>query len=331
MSSRRIALIATGGTVSKTGPEPYNPLRYHEEDGALRKLGATELAAAIADGVPAGIEVVPVDFLAVSSRDIGFKDWLALGGLVSEHAKRVGPEGGVIVTHGTATLEETAFFLELTYDGPCPVVVVGAMRPLTLTGSDAARNLLDALRLAGAPQSRGRRVVALLNGVVHAPQSVSKRVIHGVHAFDSDASAIGSVEIDGEVELRPYTTAEPIVLPAGPVLPRVDIALSYLGADGAGIRAFVDAGAAAIVSAGQAFGLVTASELDALREASERGVHVIQASRVGEGRTHLIPAHRRAGFISSGRLAPLKARVLALVALAAGADREELARLFSRY
>ena len=153
----RVALIGTGGTISSIGRDSLDLWEYMDSS---RKAEPDELLARFPE-VPAAAEIVPVRFRAVGSTSIGPAEWLALNAAVHDAATREAPLDGVVITHGTATLEETAYFLNLTLATDATVVVVGAQRPATGLSSDAGLNLLNAVRVAAAPEARDLGVLAV--------------------------------------------------------------------------------------------------------------------------------------------------------------------------
>jgi len=281
--------------------------------------------------------VVPVRYKNVGSTEIGPADWLKLVALLHETVAADPSIAGAVVTHGTATLEETAYFLNLTLKVDATVVVVGAQRPATGLSSDAALNLVNAVRVAAAPEARGLGVLVLLNDEVQAARDVTKSSTLRLETFRSpDLGMLGYADPDGRVAIyrRPVRRHAPDTefdVRGRADLPRVDIALSYAGADGAAIQAFVAAGARAIVSAALAPGVTTPAETEALLEARRRGVLIVVSSRAGSGRVLPRTLLRERGFVVADNLNPQKARVLAMLALTRTDDPVDVQRLFDVY
>ncbi len=169
-TKRRVALIGTGGTISSIGRDSLDLWEYMD---AGRKAEPDELLTRFPEAAEVA-DVVCVRFRAMSSPAIGPSDWLALTAAVDAAVVREAPLDGVVITHGTATLEETAYFLNLTLKVDATVVLVGSQRPATGLSSDAGLNLLNALRVAGAPAARGLGVLVLLNDEVQAAREVTK-------------------------------------------------------------------------------------------------------------------------------------------------------------
>jgi len=330
---RRVALIGTGGTISSIGRGSLDLWEYMDTS---RKAEPAELLERFPE-VAAAAEIVPVRFRAVGSAAIGPRDWLALDAAVHDAVAREAPLDGVVITHGTATLEETAYFLDLSLKVDATVVVVGSQRPATGLSSDAGLNLLNAVRVAGAPEARDLGVLVLLNDEIQAAREVAKTSTLRLETFRSpDLGMLGYADPDGQVVIyrRPARRHAPDTefdVRGRTELPRVDIAASYAGADGSAIRAFVAAGARAIVSASLPPGVTTPAETEALLEARRRGVSIVLSSRAGSGRVLPRTLLREQGFVVADNLTPQKARVLAMLALTRTEDVSEIQRMFDEY
>ena len=332
-SKTRVALIGTGGTISSIGRDSLDLWEYM--DTGL-KAEPDELLVRFPEAAETA-EIVPVRFRAMSSAAVGPTDWLALGAAVHDAVARETPLDGVVITHGTATLEETAYFLNLTLKVDTTVVLVGSQRPATGLSSDAGLNLLNAVRVAGAREARGLGVLVLLNDEIQAAREVTKSSTLRLETFRSpDVGMLGYADPDGRVAIyrkpvRRHAPDTEFDVRGRIDLPRVDIATSYAGADGAAIQAFVAAGARAIVSASLAPGVTTPGETDALVEARRRGVLIVISSRAGSGRVLPRKTLREGGFVVADNLNPQKARVLAMLALTRTDDAAEVQRMFDVY
>src|SRR5688572_4443281 len=244
----RVAVIGTGGTISSVGRDSLDVWQYMDHG---KKLEADELVAEIPE-LATVADVVAVRHRAVGSPAIGPKDWLELNVLVHEVVRRERADG-VVITHGTATLEETAYFLNLTAKVDVPIVVVGAQRPFSGLSSDARMNLVGAVRVAAAPEARGLGVLAVLNDEIQAAREVTKSSTLRLETFRShDLGMLGYADPDGRVAIyrkpaRRHAPDTEFDVRAAAELPRVDIAYSYAGADGTAVAAFTAAGARAIV------------------------------------------------------------------------------------
>jgi L-asparaginase len=332
-SKPRVALIGTGGTISSTGRDSLDVWEYMDHGG---KLAPADLLARFPETAQAAT-IVPVPYRSVGSSFIGPADWLRLTETISDVAKRESPLAGVVITHGTATLEETAYFLHLAVRVDLTVVVVGAQRPATGLSTDAGMNLVGALRVAAAPEARGLGVLVVLNDEIQSAREVTKTSTLRLETFRSaDLGMLGYADPDGRVAIyrRPTRRHAPDTefdLRGRAELPRVDIAYSYAGADRTAIDAFVAAGAQGIVSASLAPGMTTSGELDALMEARRRGVLVVLSSRAGSGRVLPRAVVRERAFVVADNLLPQKARILAMLALTRTQDPLEVQRMFDEY
>jgi L-asparaginase len=279
-------------------------------------------------------EPVAVTFRQVGSTDIGPPDWLELRALIHRLAQDDPAPAGFVIPHGTATLEETAFFLNLTLNTMQPVVLVGAQRPASALGTDAGMNLVNALRLAGSQEARGKGVLVLLNDEIHAARDVVKTSTYRVQTFRSlDFGALGHVDGDG---VHFYRAALGAHMPDGPFasrelalpLPRVDIVYSYAGADGALVEAAVAAGARGIVSAGFAPGSPTPAQRTAFERAVKASVIIVQCSRAFSGRVAPRRRLRETGIIAGEDFSPQKARILLMLALTTTSETAAIQHLF---
>lgn len=329
----RVAVIGTGGSISTVGRHSLDLFEYGDFG---RTLEVDELLARFPD-VSAAAEVVPIRFRALLSTAVGPREWLELHELVHDLAAREERPDGIVITHGTATLEETAYFLNLTVKVDLPVVLVGAQRPPNGLSTDAGLNLVNAVRVAAAPASRGLGVLVLLNDEIQAAREVTKGSTYRLETFRSpDLGMLGYADPDGHVAIyraptRRHAPHTEFDVAGRADLPRVDIAYSYAGSDGAAIDALVAGGAAGIVSAGFAPGRVTPGEWRALVEARHAGVLVVQSSRAGSGRVLRREREHEQGIVVADNLNPQKARVLAILALTVTDDPEQVQRFFEQY
>jgi L-asparaginase len=328
----RVALIFTGGTIDSVGADRLD-LAWYIEHG--KRLDDGELVARVPELASVG-QVEEVPFRRLPSQSIGDADLVAL----VETIHRLFEEDradGVVITHGTNTLEETAYFLHLTLKTDRPVVVVGSMRPSSGLSADGYLNLLNGVRVAGDPASRGMGVLVVLNDTILSARDVTKTSTYRVDTFQGrDLGPLGYADNDGRVvyyhrPVRPHTTATEFDLAVTPELPRVDVVVTYLGADGTMIDAAVAAGARGIISAGTGAGRPTPGEDAALLKASEAGVLICQGTRVGSGRTVRSPGLVKRGWVASDNLQPWKGRILLRLALARTSNPDEVQRIFDTY
>lgn len=328
----RVALIFTGGTIDSVGVDRLDLAWYIE---AGQRLADGELVARVPE-LTSIADVNEVPFRRLPSQSIKDRDLFDLVGLI--HGLFAEDRAnGVVITHGTNTLEETAYFLHLTLKTERPVVVVGAMRPSSAIGADGYLNLLNGVRVAADPSPRGMGVLVVLNDTIHSARDVTKTATYRLETFQGrDLGPLGYADNDGRVifyhrPVRPHTVATEFDIAQIQDLPRVDVVVSHLGADGTMIDAAVAAGASGIISAGTGAGRPTPEEDRALERASAAGVVICQGTRVGSGRTVRSPGLRRKGWIASDNLQPWKARILLRLGLARTTDPDELQRLFDTY
>src|SRR5712692_6147211 len=326
----RIAVIGTGGTISSLGASSLDVLDYPEFgqklscEALLDRFPETRLVA----------EPVPVTFRQVGSTAIGPADWLELRALI--HSTAADPAiAGFVIPHGTATLEETAFFLNLTLAVSQPVVLVGAQRPASALGTDAGTNLVNALRVAGCPEARGKGVLVVLNNEIHPARDVVKTSTYRVQTFRSlDYGALGHVDGDGahfyRAPLKAHMPDTPFAAREITTLPRVDVIYSYAGADGALVEAAVKAGARGLVSAGFAPGTPSPEQQEAFLAAARSGIVVVQCSRA-TGRVAPRRRLRETGIVAGEDLTPQKARILLMLMLLTTSDVGEIQAAFQSY
>jgi L-asparaginase len=333
MSARPIvAVIGCGGTIASLGRDSLDVLDYPDFGS---KLPIEEVVGRFPE-IARLAEVVTVPFRSVGSTAIGPSEWLELVSTIHRLAMERPDLAGIVIAHGTATLEETAYFLHLTLKTDKSVVVVGAQRPLSALGSDAGMNLLGAVRAASAPGARGLGTLVALNDEVHCAREATKTSTYRLQTFRApDLGVLGHIDGDGvQIYRRPLRRHAPDTefdVTGLDSLPRVDIAYSYGGVDGTVVEALVAAGTRGIVSAGLAPGIAAPKERVALEKARDAGVLIVQSSRAGSGRV----AQRRyldeAGMIGADNLNPQKARILLMLALTRTSDVQEIRRIFASY
>lgn len=328
----RVALIFTGGTIDSLGVDRLD-LAYYIEAG--KRLEDGELVARVPELASiADVEEIPFRRLPSQSiKDTDLFDLVALIHKIFDEDRA----DGVVITHGTNTLEETAYFLHLTVKRDRPVVVVGAMRPASAISADGYLNLLSGVRVAAAEASVGMGVLVVLNDTIHSARDVTKTATYRVETFQGrDLGPLGYADNDGRVlfyhrPLRAHTTATEFDVEGIQALPRVDVVVSYLGADGVMIDAAVAAGARGIVSAGTGAGRPTPAEDAALDRAAAAGTVIVQGTRVGSGRTVTSPGLKRKGWSAADNLQPWKARILLALGLTKTSDVAEIQRMFDTY
>ena len=332
MTKPKIAFIGTGGTIASLGRGPLDLQDYGAAGNVMHAeeiLAKWPVTGQIAD-------VIAINYRNIPSTAIDFADWKALAALCASLPVRHKDLAGIVIGHGTATLEETAYFLNLTVKTPIPVVLVGAQRPSSALSSDAGMNLVNAIRVAACPEARGLGVLVVLNDEIHAAREVTKTATLRLQTFRTpDFGVLGHADGDAVVFYRqPVRRRAPDTefdISGLDTIPRVDIAYSHAGADGTAIRAFVAAGARGIVSAGFAPGFSTPGEAAALKEAIAKGVVAVQSTRAGSGRTFQNTRLAEAGILIADNLNPQKARILLSLALTVTQSPEDIMRIFRTY
>ncbi len=322
----KVRLIATGGTISnRTGG----------------RLTADELLKS-APSLDRYVRAEAEQFANVASSELTVTQWLELARRINEVFKQDGDLSGVVVTSGTDTLEETAYFLNLSVRTDKPVVVVGSMRNPSTLGYEGAANLLEAFRVAAEPASRGKGVLVVLNDEINAAREATKTDALRLQTFQSRGyGVLGVVDSDRVVYYRTgvkrHTAASEFDVASLKELPRVDVIMVYQGASGDLIKAAVDQGAKGIVIASAGAGATSGTQRDGIQYAVDKGVFVVTSTRTGSGR---IAAGRRgrggaaaeASYrIAAEDLAPVKARILLMLAIAAHADGAAIQRMFTEY
>ena len=309
VTGKKIVVLATGGTIAGTAAAATDNIGYR-----AAQLGVQDLLA----GLPA-LSAFPLEteqVAQVDSKDMGFEIWRKLA-LRCSHWLARDDVGGVVVTHGTDTLEETAYFLQAVLAPSKPVVLTCAMRPATALLADGPQNLLDAIAVAGCFGARG--VVAVCAGAIHGALHVAKQHTYRLDAFSSgDAGPIGYVEEGTLRLLRDWPAADENAAGAlkkfsdADRWPRVEIVMSYAGAGGAIVDALVAQGVDGLVVAATGNGTLHHELQAALRQAQAHGVKVVRSTRCAQGRVLARPDDT---LPDSRGLSPVKARIALMLEL----------------
>lgn len=319
-----VKLFTTGGTIQSLGKDRLKLTEYREG----RIDGETIVEAVPEASRFARIEVQAIS--AVSSLQMGEKQQLPLARQLMEELAR--PEvAGAVVTHGTTTLEETAYFLHLTVRTTKPVVVIGSMRPWTAVSRDGPLNFLGAVRTVLTPEAAGKGVLVLLNDTIHSARFVTKRHTYHIETFVSpDVGPLGFADADRVLLYRSpvtrHTGDTEFDLDGIEELPQVDVVYGYQEASRAPIDALVKEGAKGIILADS-----SPAYRNAVLEAQAAGVVVVQGSRKGSGRMVLSDRTAARGEITADNLHPQKARILLRLALTRTTDARQLQRIFNEY
>lgn len=325
-----ITILATGGTIAgaQAGQQAYG-----------YKSGSFKVEDLIS-AVPKLKELADLDgeqVANIGSQDMNDAVWLKLAKRVNEILSSRDVDG-VVITHGTDTMEETAFFLDLTVKSDKPVVMVGSMRPATAISADGPGNLYNAVAIAASPGAKGRGVLVVLNDEAHSARNVTKTDTTNVQTFRSvNRGPVGLVHT-GQIAWfeqmdRRHTSKSEFDVSARTQLPRVDIIYAHANMSPDLIDAAVKAGAKGLVVAGVGDGNMTKDALAALGRAAKAGVVVVRSTRLAGGlvlRNNEVNDDQQ-GFVASGEFTAPKARVLLEVALTKTSDPKQIQRIFNEY
>ncbi len=324
-----VYILGTGGTIAGTG-EPGELTGY--ESG---QISAEELVAAVPQ-LEDYARVRAEQIVNVESSFMTAKIWIELANRINELFRQEDPEvAGVVVPHGTWTLEETAYFLNLTVNSAKPVVLVGAQRPPTAISADGPLNLLNAVRVAADPGSRNRGAMVVMNEQINAARDVRKSDTYRVDAFRSgDLGLLGYVDADRIAFYRSpearHTHRSEFDVTALDDLPRVAVVMSHTEASRVTLDALVREGYDGIVLHGHGSGIASPELREALAEVGER-IPVIRTAQAPNSRVLDAPGWEGDITLAADNLQPLKARILLRIALAHTRDREELRRILREY
>lgn len=326
-----VVILATGGTIAGAGVTSTTTVGYTAAVTAVEKL---------IENVPELSKIANVkgeQTAQIASESMTMEIWLKLAKRINTLLAQADVDG-VVVTHGTDTLEETAFFLNLVVKSEKPVVLVGSMRPGTAMSADGPLNLYRAVILAGSKDAAGKGVMVMLNDTINGGREVTKTITDRVDTFQAPMTGVlgvfsGDQPVFYRKSLRKNTTETEFDVTYLDSLPRVDIVYHYAGNAGTMIDAAVNAGAKGIVHAGTGNGSIGKAEYPAMENALKNGVVVVRSSRVGSG---IISRNGEAnddkyGFIASDNLNPQKARILLMLALTKTTDVNRIQQMFWEY
>jgi L-asparaginase len=324
-----ITILATGGTIAGAAASGTQ---------AGYTSGAVTIDAMVA-AVPGIRDVATIKGEQVSnvgSQDMSFDILLKVAKRINELAKSNDVDG-IVITHGTDTMEESAFFLNLTVKTDKPVVMVGSMRPSTAVSADGPLNLFNAVGVAADPKAKGRGVLVVMNDWIHGAHSLTKTSTTAVQTFMSPVRGLVGIASYGKNDWYSspewkHTTKSEFDISQVTTLPRVDIVYTYLDMS----PALIDAAAGAakgIVIAGVGNGNMNKVSVDAAANAVKKGVVVVRSSRVTTGNVgrNVELDDDKLGFIASDELNPQKARILLTLALLKNRSTKEMQDLFSQY
>lgn len=325
-----IVILATGGTIAGAGAS---------STGSAYTSGQVKIEAMI-DAVPNIRSLANLrgeQTANVGSQDMSVKVWLDLANRVNELLAKPDVDG-IVITHGTDTQEETAYFLTLVVKSDKPVVLTGSMRPSTALSADGPLNMYNAVALAANPAAKGYGVMVVMNDEIHSAHDIKKMISTPVHTFASPQEGMIGTVIFGDVLFfhKPHgrhTLNSEFSIDGLKSLPRVDIVYTCADVSTDLIDIMVKAGAKGIVIAGVGDGNANAGTLEAAKRATKAGVPVVRATRVPIGAVLIKGEVVDADFgtISSDELNPQKARILLMLALLKERNRDELQKLFIEY
>ncbi|MEI3607307.1 asparaginase [Pseudogracilibacillus sp. SE30717A] len=328
---KKIKVIEMGGTISGNGKDRLDLKDY--KSGVYNGENFLEAIPEIKQFADVSFE----SFLLVSSTTLNADHWIKLRKKVMNCLLEEGFDG-VVITHGTNTLEESAYFLHLTIPTEKPIVFVGAQRPFTSLSSDAHLNLLQAIRVAASDEAYNNGVLVQLNDEISGAREVTKTNTYRLEAFQSGQFGyLGFIDPDKKVQFyrnptRKHTFNSEFSSLEIDKLPNVEIVYSYAGATGHVIDHITERKKyRGIITAGTGAGLVSPSEIEALQRATENGLFVVRSSRVGNGRVVPIDSYKDYNFINGDNLLPQKARILLMVSLLKYNTIEDIQTVFDHY
>jgi L-asparaginase len=326
----RIVVLATGGTIAGAATSDVQA-RY-----TSGQVGVEQLLAA----VPQVKDIATLRGEQVSnigSQDMNDEVWLKLARRVNELAAQPDVDG-IVITHGTDTIEETSYFLNLVVKTTKPVVLTASMRPSTALSADGPLNFYNAVAVAANEEAEGRGVLVVINDWIHGASSLTKTSTTAVQTFLSPLRGLVGTVAYGQAEFYRgpfgrHTLESEFSLDGVTALPRVDIIMAYANMDGALIDAAAAAGAKGIVIAGVGNGNMTAPALAALAAQAKKGIVAVRSTRVTTGLVgrNVEVNDDELGLVASDDLNPQKARVLLRLALLKQRSLADIQRIFTEY
>jgi L-asparaginase len=325
-----IVVLATGGTIAGAAASDVQAAYTSGQVGVQQLLAAVPQAKKLA--VLSGEQISNI-----GSQDMNDEVWLKLARRINELTAKSDVDG-IVITHGTDTIEESAYFLNLVVKSKKPVVMTAAMRPATALSADGPLNFYNAVAVAGSKDAAGRGVLVVVNDWIHGAGSLTKTSTTAVQTFLSPLGGLIGTVAYGEAEfyrgpVGRSTVDSEFSLDGVSALPRVDIVMAHENMDGKLIDAAAAAGAKGIVIAGVGNGNMTQSALDALATQAKKGIVCVRSSRVATGRVgrNVEVNDDKLGLVASDSLNPQKARVLLRLALLKSRPLADVQRLFREY
>ncbi|WP_371362214.1 L-asparaginase 2 [Sporomusa rhizae] len=328
-----IAILATGGTIASRGADSMALTDYGSNAG-MKHLGIQTMIDAVPE-VKKFANITGEQVFNVGSSKLAIENWLILAKRTNELLASKDIDG-VVITHGTDTIEETAYFLNLVVKSDKPVVLVGAMRPATGLSADGPLNLANAVALAASSEAKNKGVMVCMNDQISSAFGVMKMNTTNAATFQSpNTGYLGYMQnfkpFFVSAPLKKHTYQTEFDVSDLTTLPRVEVNFTTLGSDGVLIDAAVAAGAKGIVNAGVGHANVPAATLKSLQEAQKKGVLIVVGSRVDSGIVTPTTMHSKSGFVSAMMHNAQKARVLLMLALTKTNNVMEIQRIFDEY
>lgn len=324
-----ISILATGGTIAGRAPSNVQMTGY--ESGVI---GIESLLEAVPE-IQQEANVSCEQITNVRSPSLTFAIWLQMANRINQ-LLAANDIDGVVITHGTSTMEETAYFLNLVIKSDKPVVLVGAMRPATAMSADGPLNLLNAVRLAASKDARGKGVIIALNDEINGARDATKTNTVSMETFKApELGYLGYIQ-NGRpyfyrTSARRHTVASEFSVEGLTQLPRVDIILGYINDDAVHVEAAVAAGAQGIVVAPPGHASLSNALRAALIPAQKKGIVIVKSSRTGNGMVTRVAEDDQYGFVAGDNLNAQKARILLMLALTKTIDLATIQRMFNEY
>ncbi|MES2263132.1 MAG: type II asparaginase [Pseudomonadota bacterium] len=326
-----VSLLATGGTIAGSGASSTTTIGY-----TAATVGVQQLIRAVPELAKVA-NVSGEQVFQIASESMTNEHWLTLGKRVNALLSQSNVDG-IVITHGTDTLEETAYFLNLVVKSKKPVVLVGAMRPSTALSADGPINLYNAVLLAASPEAVGKGVLVAMGDQIHGARDVSKTNTSTPDSFKTPELGMMGYIQGGKpyfyhVSTRRHTVDTEFDIGNLQTLPQVDIVYGYANMNTVALDAFIAAGAKGIIHAGTGDGSLAAKVKPGLSAAREKGAIIVRSSRVGQG---IVARNGEANddqldFIVSDTLNPQKARILLMLALTRTGNTKDIQRMFYSY
>ena len=314
-----IKVVATGGTIANTPSGRLHAGEVAEAIPEIKKIARLEVE----------------EVIRVGSASISIENWLKLANRINEILTHEKDVKGIVVTHGSNTLEETGYFLSLAVKSEKPVVLTAAQRQFTTLSSDSPKNFLQAVKVAASDEARGKGALIVTNDMINAARDVTKTISYRLETYNSrDIGVLGFIDDDQvtfyRTPLKKHTTAAPFDVRNLRGLPRVDIIYSYVDADGFLIEAAAEKGKSqGLVIAGFPTGSPTPAMDQAIKKVAAEGVPIVMTHRGGMGRVRV--NEQRPYYVWGDNLTPQKARILLMLALTKTQNLKEIQKIFSEF